>query len=140
MVNMLAAMTIRTFPEGTPGEKTYGFTRVVRVGDVIHCSGTTAASITSDVPATAYDQVWAVFSRLLPLIEKAGGLPSTVYKVRAFALDIADTAAILQAMSDALKGNRPSATLVEVSGLASPGALVEIEIEALAVTEPLHET
>lgn len=137
---MLAGMTIRPFPEGTPGEKKYGFTRVVRVGDVIHCSGTTAASITSDVPTSAYDQVWAVFARLLPLIEKAGGLPSTVYKVRAFTLDIADTAAILQAMSDALQGNRPTATLVEVSALASPGALVEIEIEALAVAAPSGAT
>lgn len=133
-------MTIRPFPEGTPGENKYGFTRVVRVGDVIHCSGTTAASISSDAPTSAYDQVWAVFSRLLPLIEKAGGLPSTVYKVRAFALDVADTADILRAMSDALQGNRPTATLVEVSGLASPGALVEIEVEALAVTAPSDET
>lgn len=131
-------MAIRSFPEGTPGEKKYGFTRVVRVGDVIHCSGTTAASVTSDVAADAYGQTRAVFGRLLPLIERAGGLPSTVYKVRAFALAIADTAAILQAMSDALDGTRPSATLVEVSGLASSGALVEIELEALAVAEPVE--
>jgi enamine deaminase RidA (YjgF/YER057c/UK114 family) len=136
---MLAGMTIRPFPEGTPGERKYGFTRVVRVGDVIHCSGTTAASITSDVPPTAYDQVRTIFGRLLPLIERAGGMTSTVYKVRAFALAIADTAGILQAMSDALDGSRPSATLVEVSGLASPGALVEIEIEALAVTDPVDD-
>lgn len=132
-------MTITPFPEGTPGETKYGFTRVVRAGDVIHCSGTTAASTTSDVPANAYDQTRAILGRLLPLIEKAGGLPSTVYKVRAFALAIADTAAILSAMSDALSGHRPTATLVAVSGLASPGALVEIEIEALAVTEPVGQ-
>lgn len=137
---MLAVMTIGPFPEGTPSETKYGFTRVVRVGNVIHCSGTTASSTPSDMPRSAYDQVRAVFARLLPLIEKAGGLPSTVYKVRAFALDIADTAAILQAMSDALQGNRPTATLVAVSGLASPGALVEIELEALAVTAPSDET
>jgi enamine deaminase RidA (YjgF/YER057c/UK114 family) len=123
------ASAIQRFPEGVESEQTVGFTRVVRVGQVILVGGTTARSGAT----TAYEQTVEILNRVVPLIEKAGGSAATVYRMRAYLTDIEDDADVMRALREVLGDVRPAATAVEVSGLARDGALLELELEALAL-------
>lgn len=122
-------MKLEFLPEGTASEETYGFSRVVKVGELIHVAGTTSGSAGLEGPS-AYEQASAVYSRLVALVEAAGGSKRSIYRVRAYAVRATDADEILRAQREALDGTRPATTLVEVSGLARSGALVEIELEA----------
>ncbi len=48
-------MKLEFFPEGTASEETYGFSRVVKVGELIHVAGTTSGSAGLEGPS-AYEQ------------------------------------------------------------------------------------
>lgn len=122
---------IHRFPEGVESEQLLGFTRVMRVNDTIIVGGTTARPPQGEI-WNAYEQAMSIFRRVLPIIEEAGGDASTVYRLRGFVTNIADDAEIMRAVRDSLSDNRPAATIVEVSRIAREGALVEIELEALA--------
>lgn len=119
---------IQRFPEGVESEEELGFTRVVRAGRAIIVGGTTARSGAT----SAYEQTAEILARVLPLIEQAGGSASTVYRVRAYLTDIGDDSDVMRAVRDCLGDVRPAATAVEVAGIARPGALVELELEALS--------
>jgi enamine deaminase RidA (YjgF/YER057c/UK114 family) len=125
---MTPAAEIQRFPEGVESEETLGFTRVVRAGQVILVGGTTARSGAT----TAYEQAVEIITRVLPLVEKAGGSAATVYRMRAYLTDIRDDAEVMRAVRDVLGDIRPAATAVEVSGIARAGALLELELEALS--------
>jgi enamine deaminase RidA (YjgF/YER057c/UK114 family) len=119
---------IERFAEGVESEETLGFTRVVKAGRAIVVGGTTARS---EAPG-AYEQTVEILNRALPLVEKAGGSASTVYRVRAYLTDIADDSSVMRAVRDVLGDVRPAATAVQVAGIARPGAVVELELEALS--------
>jgi enamine deaminase RidA (YjgF/YER057c/UK114 family) len=119
---------IERFPEGVESEGTLGFTRVVRAGPLIVTSGTTDRSEAT----SAYEQTAAILRRLLPLVEQAGGKASDVYRVRAYLLDMGDLEEVMRAVRDVLGDSRPAATAVAAAGIAREGALLELEMEALA--------
>jgi 2-iminobutanoate/2-iminopropanoate deaminase len=65
------------------------------------------------------------------VLQAAGAVREDVAKVTIFLVDITDRAAVAEARARFFAEHRPAATLVEVSALAVPGLLVEIE--AIAV-------
>jgi enamine deaminase RidA (YjgF/YER057c/UK114 family) len=125
---MARAGDIERFPEGVESEAALGFTRVVRAGQAIIAGGTTARSGAT----TAYEQTVEILQRVLPLIEKAGGSAATVYRMRAYLIDIEDDADVMRALRDVLGDVRPAATAVAISAIAREGALIELELEALS--------
>ena len=60
-----------------------------------------------------------------------GGGPTDVVKVTVYLTDIADRAAVAEARRAYFGDHAPAATLVEVSALAVPGCVVEIEATAV---------
>ena len=79
-----------------------------------------------DVVAQA-EQVFASMGRVLAA---AGGSPGDVAKVTVYLLDIDDRPRINPVRRRFFGDARPASTLVEVSRLAVPGALLEIEAVA----------
>jgi reactive intermediate/imine deaminase len=77
------------------------------------------------------EQTRAVFANLAQILAAGGAEPADVVKVTVFLTDIADRPRINPVRQEAFGAARPASTLVEVSGLAVPGA--KIEIEAIAV-------
>jgi enamine deaminase RidA (YjgF/YER057c/UK114 family) len=82
-----------------------------------------------------HEQVERVWTQIEAILAAAGASLAEVVSVRAFALEHAHIDPIVQARTRRFAGLvAPASALVLVSGLAVPGALVEIE--AIAVLRP----
>jgi reactive intermediate/imine deaminase len=100
----------------------------VLAGDTLYISGIVpvdehGAVVGEDVVAQAR-QVFDLMGRVLAA---AGGTPGDVAKVTVYLLDIDDRPRINPVRQAFFGEARPASTLVEVSRLAVPGALLEIE-------------
>jgi reactive intermediate/imine deaminase len=76
-------------------------------------------------------QARAAFANIQALVEAAGATMDDVVKLTIFVIDITQRAAIGDARREFFSGDFPCSTLVQISALAQPGLLVEIE--AIAV-------
>ena len=76
------------------------------------------------------EQTRQVFRTMELVLRAAGCSAQDVVKVTVFLLDIADRARINPVRQEFFGDARPASTLIEVSALAVPGALLEIEAVA----------
>ena len=125
-------MSERTrIPPLSPFEEQAGFTRALRTGNRIVCSGTVGVEEDGSVSPDAGLQADRCFVQIKSYIEELGGRMEDVVRVRMFATDIKDADAITAAFTRALGHVRPTGTLVAVAALYHPSWKVEIEAEAV---------
>ena len=86
---------------------------------------TTASAAPS--PAGNAAQAKAVFTKIKHLIEAAGGTMNDIIRVDIYVTDIKQREEVWKARKEFFTGDFPASTLVEVSALATPELLVEIE-------------
>ena len=123
----------QNFSSGAPLEDKAGYSRAVRIGDQVFVGGTTTTSPEGVVEAEgdAYLQTKLIMQKIEAALKKAGASLSEVYRVRIYVTDIARAQEYLQAYSEFFKNIKPVVTMAEVSALARPAHLVEIEAEAI---------
>jgi 2-iminobutanoate/2-iminopropanoate deaminase len=107
------------------------YTDAVRAGGLLFVSGIVPVDeqgrlVGEDVVAQARQ----VFRNMELVLKAAGCGFGDVVKVTLFLLDVNDRAAINPVRQELFGESRPASTLVEVSALAVPGALLEIEAVA----------
>ena len=73
-----------------------------------------------------------VFHELEQILAAAGCSVADVVKVTVFLTDVADRPRVNPVRQAVFGATRPASTLVEVSGLAVPGALIEVDAIAVA--------
>ena len=112
-------------------EEQAGFTRALRTGNRIVCSGTVGVEEDGSVSPDAGRQADRCFALIRQYVEELGGRMEDVVRVRMFATDIKDADAITAAFTRALGHVRPTGTLVAVAALYHPSWKVEIEAEAV---------
>lgn len=78
-----------------------------------------------------YEQTLAVYRKIRFLVEAAGGTMDDVVRQLIFVTDISRRDEILRARREFFTGDFPVSTQVEVTSLARPGLLVEIEVTAI---------
>ena len=118
---------------GTVWEKKYGYSRAVRVGNLVAVAGTTAVDENGAVIGlgSPFEQATFIFQKIEKALIQAGSSLRDVVRVRTFITDISRWEEVARAQGDVFGDIRPAATLVQVSALVSPDLLVEIEVDAI---------
>ena len=122
---------------GSPYEKTIGFSRAVRIGNIIAVSGTgpIADDGSTASPGDAYAQAKRCLEIIAKAIKDAGGKLENVFRTRMYITDASDQDNVGRAHGEYFSQIKPASTMVVVKALVRDDWLVEIEADCYAEDE-----
>jgi len=119
---------------GAPFEPRIGFSRAVRVGQVVAVAGTAPIAADGSVacPGDVYGQTRRCLEIVVDAVKDAGLALDTVVRTRILLTDVSKCEAAACAHGDFFAAIRPATTFVEVRGFIDCEWLVEVEADCIA--------
>ena len=114
---------------GVKWEDIIGYSRAVKIGNVIEVAGTTALNEEGNLvgPKDPYEQTRFIIAKIEKVLISAGSTLADIVRTRIFTTDISRWEEIGKAHGEFFREIKPASTMVEVRSLINPGMLVEIE-------------
>jgi enamine deaminase RidA (YjgF/YER057c/UK114 family) len=130
-------MSVARYGSGGPWEETYGYSRVVRAGDLVLTAGCTSTvdGVVTGV-GDAHAQARTALEIALAALRSAGADVTDVVRTRIYVTDRACADAVGRAHGEVFGAVRPAATMIIVAGLLHPDMLVEFDVEAYVPAAP----
>jgi enamine deaminase RidA (YjgF/YER057c/UK114 family) len=122
----------------TPWERMAGYSRAVRVGNLIYVAGTTASDAEGNIQHSgdAGAQTLYILRKIEAALAEAGATLADVVRTRMFVRHIEDWEAVALAHGSVFGAIRPASTLLQAVPI-TPEMLVEIEVDAV-ITERVN--
>jgi enamine deaminase RidA (YjgF/YER057c/UK114 family) len=125
----------RHHSSNTEFEARIGYDRALRVGDVVHVSGTLGIGPDGQPPEGAYAQAVASLVRIQAALEALDATLADVVRTRMYVVDVErHQHDVGRAHGEFFAHVRPVSTMVGIAGLVGPEFLVEIEVEAIVAS------
>lgn len=117
---------------GTHWETVVGYSRALKIGDIIEVAGTTAVEDNEIIGINdAYAQTVFIIRKIQKALKELDADLKDVIRTRLYVSDISRWEEIGRAHGQFFKDIKPASTMVEVSSLVNPNMLVEIEATAI---------
>lgn len=120
-------------PTTAPWAPVVGYSRAVRVGNVIHVAGTAPIDDAGRTvaPGDPYLQARRCLEIIVGALREAGAGPEHVVRTRIYVTAAEHWEGVGRAHGEVFRDVRPATTLVVVAGLVDPDMVVEMEAEAI---------
>ena len=126
-------MERKNFSLGAKWEEIVGYSRAVRIGNIIEVTGTVAVDDAGKLVGndSAYEQTKFIIEKIEKVLQRAGGSLKDVIRTRLFVTDISLWAEYGRAHGEFFKDIRPCTSMIEISRLIEPEYMIEIEATAV---------
>ena len=121
------------YSSGAKWEDIVGYSRAVKVGNIIEVTGTVAVDENSLLVAKddAYGQTKYIIEKISAVLQRAGSSLKDVVRTRMFVTDISRWEEYGRAHGEFFSSIKPCTSMIEVKGLIAPEYLIEIEATAI---------
>ena len=121
------------YASGAQWEDIVGYSRAVKVGNLIEVTGTLAVDEHGQPVGkdNVYEQAKYILQKIEKVLERADATMKDVVRTRMYITDISRWEELGRAHNEFFKDIKPCTTMVEVTRLISPDYIVEIEATAL---------
>jgi enamine deaminase RidA (YjgF/YER057c/UK114 family) len=117
---------------GAVWEDKVGYSRAVRIGNIIEVSGTTAVDGDQLIGKDdLYAQTKFILLKVEKALQEAGAQMADVVRTRMYVTDISKWEEAGKAHAEFFRIIKPATSMVEVSSLIHPDLLIEIEVSAV---------
>ncbi|MEO7394715.1 MAG: RidA family protein [Chitinophagaceae bacterium] len=121
------------YSSGAKWEDIVGYSRAVKIGNVVEVTGTVAVDENSLLVGKddAYGQTKYIIEKIENVLQKAGASLKDVIRTRMFVTDISRWEEYGKAHGEFFSAIKPCTSMIEVKGLIAPEYLIEIEATAI---------
>jgi enamine deaminase RidA (YjgF/YER057c/UK114 family) len=121
------------YSSGAKWEDIVGYSRAVRIGNVIEVTGTVAVDENSALVGkdNPYAQTRYIIEKIETVLKQAGGSLKDVVRTRMFVTDIKRWEEYGKAHGEFFGNIKPCTSMIEIKGLIAPEYLIEIEATAI---------